>query len=126
MIATTLNWSDDISAAPRGELVETVMTSTRNGKPVEHRKSEHVSPKILALTKCGKIVSTYWTPGKKTASGSVLDAAKWSGMATGEEPVLWALWPNAGDLAQLLDAGVEDDMPGEIRLGDLVSAEASR
>lgn len=124
MIMTTLKWSDDASAAPKGELVETVTTSTRNGKSVEHRKSEHVSPKILALTKCGKIVSTYWMPGKRTASGGVLDAAKWSGLATGEEPVLWALWPDAVALADLHAMGVEDDMPGEIRLGDITSLEA--
>ena len=120
MITTTLNWSADISAAPRGELIETVLTSTRNGKPVEQRKSEHVSPKILALTKCGKIVSTYWIPEKLTSTGAVLGGAKWSGLATGEWPVLWAPWPDAAALAELHALGVEDDMPGEIRLGDLL------
>jgi hypothetical protein len=120
MITTTLNWSNDISAAPKGELVETVMASTRNGKPVEHRKSEHVSPKILALTKCGKIVSTYWIPEKVTASGTVLGGARWSGLATSEHLVLWAPWPDAAALAELHALGVEDEVPGEIRLGDLL------
>ena len=99
MTTTFLKWSPDMTKAPRGEMVTSTYQTMVKGKPHEATKTEHVATKILALTKCGKVVSTYWMPGKKTASGGVLDAARWSGLATGETPVLWAPWPDAAELA---------------------------
>ncbi len=93
MITTHLHWSSDISAAPKGEMVTTPYTIMVKGEPKERTRTEHVPVKILALTKCGKVVSTYWLLG--TAYG----AGRWSGLADGESPLLWALWPDAAELA---------------------------
>lgn len=98
MITTHLKWSDDISKAPKGEYVTTTYQTMVKGKPHEVTKTEHAPTKILALTKCGKVVSTYWLPAKQTASGALLDGGRWSGLATGEEPLRWALWPDAAEL----------------------------
>ena len=99
MITTFLKWSPDISQAPRGEMVTSTYQMMVKGKPQEVSKTEHQSTKILVLTNCGKVVPTYWIPSREASGGAILGGNRWSGLATGEEPVLWAPWPNAAELA---------------------------
>lgn len=104
MITTRLHWSDDISKAPKGEYVTTTYQTMVKGKPHEVTKTEHVPTKILALTKCGKVVDTRWIPAKHTASGAVLDGDRWSGFNRGDAPLRWALWPDAAELVKSHEA----------------------
>ena len=98
MIHTHLHWSSDIASAPKGEMVATTYQTMVKGKPHLVTKTEHVTQKILALTSCGKVVSTYWLLPKVSGSGALLDGGRWSGFGTGETPLLWALWPNSTEL----------------------------
>lgn len=99
MITTFLHWSDDISQAPKGEMVTTKFHQTVKGEIVERSRTEHVPTRILALTNCGKIVITYWRPAKMTQSGHVLEGDCWSGFVRGgTPPTLWAPMPNAAEL----------------------------
>lgn len=98
MIYSHLTWSDRIEDAPRGEMVTTTYHQMVKGEIVERQRTEHVPTKILALTNCGKVIPTYWIPARHTASGAVLHGGLWSGLATGEEPLRWALWPDAAEL----------------------------
>jgi hypothetical protein len=101
---TELHWCTDISKAPKGENVERVVTYERNGKQEQRRWEDFVPTKILALTNCGKVVSTYWVPEKRTQSGAVLSHGHWSGFPERPEfgggPVMWAAWPVAPVLAR--------------------------
>lgn len=103
MITTHLHWSSDITKAPRGEMVTTPYHQMVKGQPVERSRTEHVPTKILALTNCGKVISTYWMPASKhTLNGEVLDGDRWHGFNRGQSPLLWALWPDASELAASL------------------------
>ena len=99
MITTHLHWSSDITKAPKGEMVTTPYHQMVKGQAVERSRTEHVPTKILAVTNCGKVVSTYWIPAKHNASGAVLDGDRWSGFNRGDKPLLWAPWPDAAELA---------------------------
>lgn len=105
MIHTLINWSDDMDSAPKGEMVTTTFTAIVKGEAVERQRTEHVPAKLLALTPCGKIISTHWMPASKhTQDGDVLDGDRWHGFTRGHVPVLWALWPDAGKIAASLAA----------------------
>lgn len=86
-----IQWSTDIAAAPRGGMVASKRFVTIKGKPVEQTYETFVPTFIMALTKCGKIVRTYWLPGKE----GTLDGDRWSGLNRGEQPLAWATWPDA-------------------------------
>lgn len=102
MITSFLHWSDDITKAPKGEMVTTPYFQIVKGAPVERSRTEHVPTKILALSACGKVMVTYWVPEKLTQSGSTLSHGHWSGFAErpeyGAGPVLWAAMPDAAEL----------------------------
>jgi hypothetical protein len=102
MITSFLHWSDDISEAPRGEMVTTKFHQMVKGEPVERSRTEHVPTKILSVSACGKVCVTYWVPEKLTQSGSILSHGHWSGFAErpeyGSGPVLWAAMPDAAEL----------------------------
>lgn len=104
MIKATIEWSSDIEAAPRGETVTKVTTFTRDGKQQQRTLEEFVPTRILALSRCGKVISSHWIPPRYTQSEAVLDGDRWHGFNRGAPPVMWALWPNgeallAGTLA---------------------------
>ncbi len=98
MITTTLIWSSDISTAPRGETVQRRKIVTVNGELVERFTPEFIPHPIIAMTKAGEVVKTHWLPPRLSGSGAPLDGGRWSGLATGSDPVLWAAWPNAAEL----------------------------
>lgn len=105
MITTFLKWSGDISAAPKGEMVTTTYHQMVKGAPVERTRIDHVPTRIMALTSCGKVIPTYWMPASKhTLNGEVLDGDRWIGFNRGQSPLLWALWPDASELAASLSA----------------------
>ncbi|NTA27436.1 hypothetical protein [Allorhizobium ampelinum] len=103
MITTQLTWSTDISKAPKGDYVTTNYTVLVKGQPQERTRTEHVPTKILALTNCGMVVSTYWRPAEyaKTVENHVLNGDCWSGFSRGTSPVMWTAWPDAKELALL-------------------------
>lgn len=94
-----IKWSSDISAAPKGETVVNKRTMLVKGKPVDQEIPTFIPTFILALTKCGKVVRTYWIPG----NGRPLEA-RWSGLNHGEQPLAWAHWPDAAELDATLAA----------------------
>lgn len=93
-----IKWSSDISTAPKGEMVANKRVVSIKGKPTEQTFETFIPTFIMALTKCGKIVRTYWLPGKE----GTLDGERWSGLNRGEQPVLWANWPNAVELMAMV------------------------
>lgn len=75
-----MTWNFDISTAPKGKMVAT----ERQLKDDKVSVVEHFVPDPVWLaTKCGKVLRSYWLPeaGK--------NPARWSGLATGEQPVAW-------------------------------------
>ena len=72
-------WSFDISAAPRGRIVNS--TRTFGTKTSNH--SEFVPDILWLATKFGKVSRSYWIPEAGKNPG------RWSGLATGEQPVAW-------------------------------------
>lgn len=98
MISTKIEWSDDPAAAPRGRSVE---RRKLVGADKEITSSEFVPDFLMAISKCGQVVRTYWIPARYTQTGKLLDGGRWSGFATGEDPVLWASWPNGAALIEL-------------------------
>lgn len=100
MIHQSITWSTDISKAPKGDTVNVPFTTMVKGEPQARTRQEHQTVKILALTNCGMVVSSYWIPPKKGATGVVTDVGRWSGFNPGSDPVLWAPWPDAEQLTQ--------------------------
>ncbi len=94
MIHTHLHWQTDISKAPRGENVPRTIQVMIKGEAKEQTRTDFVPMRILALSKCGKVMPTYWIPGKPGA----LDGDRWSGFNRGEQPLAWAAWPDADEL----------------------------
>lgn len=94
MITTHLHWSSDLSKAPRGEKVTTKNTVMIKGEPVERERVDFIPTRVLTLSKCGKIIPTYWIPGRP----GTLEGDRWSGYNRGEQPLLWAPWPDAAEL----------------------------
>lgn len=119
MITTTSTWSTDISKAPKGRHVETTRQVTVKGEMVDRTISTFVPDKIMALTNCGKIIESQWIPPRLTATGSVLDGDRWSGLNRGSEPVAWALWPDAEALEATISAkrAADDRMAKEALFG---------
>lgn len=94
-IQTTLDWSSAMEKAPKGEYVTTITKVMVKGVVQDRERTDHVATKILALTKCGKVITTYWIPEKLTSTGFLLDGDRWSGFTRGVLPLLWAPWPDA-------------------------------
>jgi hypothetical protein len=119
MITTFSTWSTDISKAPKGRNVETTRLVTVKGETVERTISAFVADQILALTSCGMIIQSQWVPPRLTATGSVLDGDRWSGFNRGDEPVAWALWPDAEALEATIAAkrAADDRMAKEALFG---------
>lgn len=76
-------WNFDITQAPKGEFVS--VTRIVKGKEVVSRDYRHV--KIIAATKCGKVLTTYWLP----QDGQ--DGGRWNFHAKGEQPIAWMPYP---------------------------------
>jgi len=74
-----MSWIHDITLAPRGRIA--ISTRTYGDKNVNH--SEFVPDVLWIATKCGKVSRSYWIPEAGKNPG------RWSGLATGEQPVAW-------------------------------------
>lgn len=72
-------WSFDVAAAPRGKMFK----RNRIVKDKVQEVEEFVPDYLWVATKCGKVNKSYFIP----QAGKV--PARWSGLATGEEPVAW-------------------------------------
>lgn len=108
MITTPLNWSSDISQAPRGENVTTPYQTMVKGEAKELTRTEFVPTKILALTRCGKVIQTHWIPEARAQGGAIMRYGHWSGFPEKPEygggPLLWAPWPDPDALQVALSA----------------------
>lgn len=81
MTATpTDGWNFDISQAPRGRDVTTVVDTPKGQRMV----TRFVPQRVILATKCGKVVLTQYVPG---------DEGRWLMLGKGEEPVAWLAWP---------------------------------
>lgn len=103
-------WSHDLTTAPRGKME---MATRKVGKNV-HEVTDFVPDVLLLATKCGKVIRSYWIPESGKSPG------RWSGLATGEEPVAWAPWPVYEPQS---DAGAFAAVKGRARLASADSAE---
>lgn len=74
-----MTWSFDITTAPRGR---TVTHERRVGDNI-HEIRDFVPDFVWLASKCGKVVLSYWIPEAGKNPG------RWSGLATGEQPVAW-------------------------------------
>ena len=83
------NWVRDITAAPRGRMVPKRIRTKDGFKQGEEFEADI----ILAATKCGQVIRSYWLPESGSTPG------RWSGFATGEAPVAWQHWPKHPDAA---------------------------
>lgn len=72
-------WNFDISKAPRGRYV---IQNRKFGKGQADTRVFEPDRVILA-TKCGQVIPSRYLP----------EAKRWEGLATGERPVAWQVWP---------------------------------
>jgi len=105
-------FSPHISSAPRGK---TETTTRKVGKNI-NEVTEFVPDVLLLATKCGKVIGSYWIPENGKNPG------RWSGLATGEEPVAWAPWPVYEPQS---DVGAVAEVKGSARLANADSVEPS-
>lgn len=76
------DWNFDISEAPRGGLVDRQTSrSDKEGNPVV--VSEWVSPRVIAASSCGKVISTRWMP----------ESERWEMFTKESPPIAWQPWP---------------------------------
>lgn len=76
-------WNHDMSAAPKGQTVQRMVTTTQGDKSYEAFEPDYV---ILA-SKCGKVGKSYWLPMED----------RWAGFQPGEEVRAWMPWPTHPD-----------------------------
>jgi len=74
-----VGWNFDITAAPRGKTV----THERRVGDSTHEIRDFVPDFIWIASKCGKVIRSYWIPEAGKNPG------RWSGLATGEQPIAW-------------------------------------
>ena len=74
-----MNWNRDMATAPKGEMETTTRTVKGKDGPIQKEYKEHRPAPIWLLTKCKKVIQTYWVPNR----------SQWAGLATGEDPVAW-------------------------------------
>lgn len=91
-----MNWSHDISQAPRGKTIETTKTVKGEQRTVTHHSVEFV----LAATPAGTVIQSYWIPPRYTQSGALLEGNRWSGFNVGSDPIAWAPWPTYEPVAK--------------------------
>lgn len=74
-------WNTNIAAAPRGKYV--VRNRKFGPKGRADTRDYEPDPVVLA-TKCGRVLLSRYLP-----AGNERPAARWEGLATGEQPVAW-------------------------------------
>lgn len=74
-----MTWSSDISQAPRGNMVETTVQTSKGPRTT----SRLVPTKVILTTKCGKVTLSQYIP----------DEERWLMLGKGEQPVAWQPWP---------------------------------
>jgi len=75
-----MNWSFDISQAPRGKYV--VVNRTVGKVQADQRVFR--PDRVILATKCGKVTLSKYLPDEK----------RWEMLAAGEQPIAWAAWPD--------------------------------
>lgn len=74
-------WNTDISQAPRGRDVTSVVDTPKGQRMV----TRFIPSKVILATKCGKVTLSHFIPDE--------DGGRWHMLAKGEEPVAWFAWP---------------------------------
>lgn len=72
-------WNFDISQAPRGKMVETIVQTAKGAR----HQSRFVPQRVILATKCGKVVLSQYYPYEE----------RWLMLGKSEEPVAWFAWP---------------------------------
>ena len=72
-------WNFDISQAPRGKTVETVVQTAKGPRG----QSRFVPDRVILATKCGKVTLSHYIP----------DEDRWMMLGKGEQPDAWFAWP---------------------------------
>jgi hypothetical protein len=108
-----MTWSFDLTTAPRGKTV----TSARKVGNNTHEITDFVPDVIWLATKCGKVSRSYWIP----ESGKT--PARWSGLATREEPVAWQAYIVPEHPHHQSDVGAFAAVKGKARLASAESVE---
>lgn len=97
-----MNWSFDLSQAPKGRMVKRTQVRTVKGMQNQVETEVFEPDFIIAATNCNKVIKSYWVPANGRHNGY------WSGFPIdpkyGPGPVAWAPWPehplkNAEDAA---------------------------
>jgi len=102
-----MNWSQDISTAPRGKMVPVTRTTKDGPKAGEEYRREF----ILAVQPDGVVAQSYWIPPRYTQTGKLLEGNRWSGFNLGADPIAWAPWPSyEADKLDLAAAAVVDHL----------------
>lgn len=119
-----MNWSHDISAAPRGKMVP----YSRKGKDGPIVTESFRKDYILAVDQHGVVSQSYWIPPRYTQSGVLLEGNRWSGFNTGVDPIAWAPWPEyqfaaaTTSEAALTKAPTNVSLPVDERSGERANA----
>lgn len=74
-----MTWNFDISQAPRGKMVETVIETEKGTR----KSIRFVHDKIILATKCGKVTLSHYIPGED----------RWLMLGKNEQPDAWMPWP---------------------------------
>lgn len=74
-----MTWNHDIDAAPKG----TFFKRNRIVKDKVQEVEEFIPNYVWVATKCDKVLKSYFVPPVGKVVG------RWSGLATGEQPVAW-------------------------------------
>lgn len=80
-----VTWNFDISAAPRGRIVQ----QTRKVKGEDVTGDVFQPDRVILATKCGQVTTSRYLPKED----------RWEGLATGEQPLAWQLWPEHPEAA---------------------------
>lgn len=78
-----MNWSTDISAAPRGKRVKT--SKVVNGKT--HTSVTVERETVWLATKCGRVIKSHWLWPVKAGEG--MTKARWMMLGMTEQPLAW-------------------------------------
>lgn len=81
-----MEWSKDISKAPRGYWVTSMKPHFATKKLYE--TTVFHPQRVIVATKCGKVTLSQWLP-----EGKERKKPRWEMLGENEEPVAWMPWP---------------------------------
>lgn len=80
-------WNFDMSAAPKGEWVETTEKGGRGG---ERKARRYVTPRVIIASECGQVITSRWLPPNEKEKRPV---GRWEFFSADSEPLAWQPYP---------------------------------